>query len=411
MAQAVPAAGRDSSWHRSSVSAKSCCGSAHRGRNRCCARRHSKPDSAAPRPTWPARWQVWDSTSSMVTMLPDNALGDACLGELRRCGVDTSGVIRQPGRMGLYFLTRGATVRPAQVLYDRAHSAFSTADPRLFGWPALLNGAAWIHVSGITPALSSAAGRAVVEALETARGLGVGISFDCNFRPSLWQGREHDAVRILRDLASRATLLFAGTHDADLLFDAGCANSATLEGLERAATAVFRRVPQPRADRNDGSRRAWSGSSRPDRLSGGSQRDRNESYRAPAADRRPHRRRRRLRRGHPLRAQQGFDPRKPPSSPSRSAALKHSVPGDFVVMPADDVAAAMDPARGTCAASCSHLKIAMPMKFAIDLAEHADRDARRDQRLPSLRHRDAGRCGRADDRGAGPDDRRPRGPT
>jgi 2-dehydro-3-deoxygluconokinase len=280
--------------------------------------------------------------SSMVTVLPDNALGDACLGELRRCGVGTSGVIRQPGRMGLYFLTRGATVRPAQVLYDRAHSAFSTADPRLFDWPALLNGAAWIHVSGITPALSSAAGRAVVEALETARRLGVGISFDCNFRPSLWQGRQHDAVRMLRDLASRATLLFAGTHDADLLFDAGCANSATIEGLERAATAAFAACPNleliATTDRvvhgpdhhdltgylvdHNGIAMSRTVRLQPivDRIGAG------DAYAA----------------GILYGLSQGFDRAQTAEFAITLAALKHGWPGDFIVMPADDVAGAIE---------------------------------------------------------------------
>ena len=61
----------------------------------------------------------------MVSIVPPNALGAAAVAELRRHGVDTSGVVDGPGRMGLYFLTPGAVSRPSAVLYDRAGSAFA----------------------------------------------------------------------------------------------------------------------------------------------------------------------------------------------------------------------------------------------------------------------------------------------
>ena len=56
----------------------------------------------------------------MVGTVADNALGEAAAGELRRHGVDTQGVRRAPGRMGLYFLPTGARHRPSEVVYDRA---------------------------------------------------------------------------------------------------------------------------------------------------------------------------------------------------------------------------------------------------------------------------------------------------
>ena len=65
----------------------------------------------------------------VVTVLPENDLGDACLGELRRYGVDTSAVRRGVGRMGLYFLTPGAMLRPPRLFYDRAGSVFAQTDP------------------------------------------------------------------------------------------------------------------------------------------------------------------------------------------------------------------------------------------------------------------------------------------
>lgn len=55
------------------------------------------------------------------TVLPDNAIGDECVKELRRFGVDVSKVQRGPGRMGIYFLENGANQLPSKVVYDRAY--------------------------------------------------------------------------------------------------------------------------------------------------------------------------------------------------------------------------------------------------------------------------------------------------
>ena len=63
------------------------------------------------------------------TVLPDNAIGDECIKELRRFGVDVSKVQRGPGRMGIYFLENGANQLPSKVVYDRAYSAIALANP------------------------------------------------------------------------------------------------------------------------------------------------------------------------------------------------------------------------------------------------------------------------------------------
>src|SRR5262245_44558601 len=177
--------------------------------------------------------------ASIVTALPANPVGDACLGELRRHGVRTDSVRRVPGRMGLYFLTRGATLRPAQITYDRSASAFALLDPQQYDWPALLAGADWLHVSGITPALSAECEQAVESALATAAELKVRISFDCNYRPSLWQGREAHAQQSLRSIANQAQLLFAGARDAKALFDAEIGDASGEDAFLITANTAF----------------------------------------------------------------------------------------------------------------------------------------------------------------------------
>ena len=88
--------------------------------------------------------------AAMVSTVADNALGAAAVGELRRHGVDTRAVRAADGRMGLYFLSHGAMQRPSEVLYDRADSAFVRHAG--YDWDALLDGAQWLHLSGVSPA-------------------------------------------------------------------------------------------------------------------------------------------------------------------------------------------------------------------------------------------------------------------
>jgi 2-dehydro-3-deoxygluconokinase len=177
--------------------------------------------------------------ASIVTVLPANPVGDACLGELRRHGVRIDGVRRVPGRMGLYFLTRGATLRPAQITYDRSGSAFALLNPRQYDWRALLAEAQWLHVSGITPALSAECEQAVQAALAMAAELNVRISFDCNYRPSLWQGREEHAQQSLRSIAQQAHVLFAGVRDAKALFDAETGDASGEDAFLATAGSAF----------------------------------------------------------------------------------------------------------------------------------------------------------------------------
>ena len=182
-------------------------------------------------------------SARVVTVLPENDLGAACLRELRRYGVDTASIQRRPGRMGLYFLTPGAMLRPSRLFYDRAGSAFAVADPATFDWPALLAGVDWLHVSGVTLAVSATAADAALRAVQAAATLHVPVSFDCNFRASLWQGREREAADALRVFANAATVLFAGPFDVAKLLGGDTDGKPAGERHALAAAQVFDACP------------------------------------------------------------------------------------------------------------------------------------------------------------------------
>jgi len=146
--------------------------------------------------TWLGFWGCVMLYRAFVTALPQsNPLADAAIGELRSYGVDTSHIVRSPGRMGIYFLETGASQRASKVVYDRAGSAFALAAADSFDWPRVLAGAGWFHVTGITPAVSEAAAALAIEAARTARGMGITVSCDLNFRKNLWKwGQPASAV-------------------------------------------------------------------------------------------------------------------------------------------------------------------------------------------------------------------------
>lgn len=180
--------------------------------------------------------------TAMASRVPANALGDAAAGALRRYGVDTAGVSTGAGRMGLYFLSVGAGLRPSDIVYDREGSAFALAGPGDFDWDALLDGVDLLHLSGITPALGPLSAEAAKEAAAAARAKGVAISVDGNYRAQLWSRWDSDPAAILNALVGKADILFGNHRDISLLLG----REFTGDGPERrreASEAMFEAYP------------------------------------------------------------------------------------------------------------------------------------------------------------------------
>ena len=179
----------------------------------------------------------------MASVVPDSALGKACIGELRRHGVGTEAVHTGGGRMGLYFLNVGAGHRPSEVLYDRAESAFAVASPERMDWREILSGVSWLHVSGVTPAVGPNATEAALRAVRTARAHGRFVSFDCNYRAKLWQRWQGDARGILREIVAESDLLFAEERDMALILGREFQTMPAHERFEASATEALATFP------------------------------------------------------------------------------------------------------------------------------------------------------------------------
>jgi 2-dehydro-3-deoxygluconokinase len=181
---------------------------------------------------------VFGHPVSVVTILPDSPLGVAARAALRRHGVGTTHVQLVAGtRIGLYFMSTGAGHRPSQIVYDRRDSAFALAAPDSIDWSVALQGATWLHVSGITPALGPGPAAATLRAMRAARERGVLVSFDCNYRAQLWQAWKSDPAGTLHEMLGQADLAFADSRVLALVL------KGAPERFEDAAEVAFTAFP------------------------------------------------------------------------------------------------------------------------------------------------------------------------
>lgn len=155
----------------------------------------------------------WQSASRFITVLPEsNFIADAFMGELRRHAVDATHIVRADGRMGVYFVEPGANQRSSKVVYDREGSAMSLAKPGSVDWRLALHDAVWFHTTGITPAISASAAELTLEALHTAREMGIEVSCDLNYRKNLWKWGKQ-AAEVMPELVKLADICIANEED------------------------------------------------------------------------------------------------------------------------------------------------------------------------------------------------------
>jgi 2-dehydro-3-deoxygluconokinase len=149
--------------------------------------------------------------SHFVTRLPKHAIGDAAVKAVRAEGVNTSFIQRGGDRVGIYFAEAGASQRASTVVYDRAHSSIAEMQPGSVDWARVFEGAAWFHVTGITPALGASAAACTREAVEAARSAGARVSVDLNYRKKLWTPAQAQAT--MRPLMKSVDVVVANEED------------------------------------------------------------------------------------------------------------------------------------------------------------------------------------------------------
>lgn len=186
--------------------------------------------------------------AAFVTALPDHAIADACVANLRAMGVDTRHIVRtSDGRLGLYFYEAGANQRPAQVIYDRDGAAVAITDAAAYDWNAIFEGAEWFVISGITPAISRNAAAVTARAMQEASARGVKVACDMNFRSKLWRwepglSARELATRTMRELMPMVDMFVGGVEDAAQMLGIESPADGSLTDVARQITHAFPRV-------------------------------------------------------------------------------------------------------------------------------------------------------------------------
>ncbi len=168
-----------------------------------------------------------------VTRLPKNDLGDACMMSLRGYGIRTEHIARGGERIGIYFLETGAAQRGSKVIYDRANSSFARIQTETIDWKKVFEGANWFHWTGITPAVSQGAADVCREAIQTARGMGLTVSTDLNFRAKLWKWGK-SAGEVMTELVSMCDVALGNEEDAEKVFGIKAPEADVTAGMVEA---------------------------------------------------------------------------------------------------------------------------------------------------------------------------------
>ena len=193
--------------------------------------------------------------AAYLTALPDNPITDALEQELGKFGVDSRLVRRtKQGRFGIYFVETGANQRGGTVIYDREGSSISLAGPETYHWDEAFRDANWLHITGITPAISKAAADSAMAAIKAAKAKGLTVSCDLNFRKKLWNWEPGTkpvelAKRVIGQMVEFVDVVIANEEDAEMTLgisdpssniDAGQINTA---GYVHVAQEIVKRYP------------------------------------------------------------------------------------------------------------------------------------------------------------------------
>lgn len=159
--------------------------------------------------------------SAFVTSLPSNFISESFIRQMKGFGVDSDFIyFRDEGRFGVYYVEKGANQRPSRVIYDRAMSSVSQTKGEAYDWDRIFSNAGWLHISGITLAISEIAAEAALLAVKKAKEYGLKVSCDLNFRNNLWKwdpslSSVELARKIMPEFLKYVDVIIGNEEDAD----------------------------------------------------------------------------------------------------------------------------------------------------------------------------------------------------
>ncbi|SOC79322.1 2-dehydro-3-deoxygluconokinase [Salinimicrobium sediminis] len=175
-----------------------------------------------------------------VTNVSNDIVGEAAISTLRKYGIGISAVNKVDFPLGLYFLEVGSSMRSSQVAYNRRNSSFANISPEQVDWEAILSKSAFLHWSGISPAISEGAYQTLKAGLEMASQKGVLVTSDPAYRSNLWKyGR--NSKEVLKELISLSNIFIGGVSEINEILDSEY--SSDEEGFIAAAKALIAEYP------------------------------------------------------------------------------------------------------------------------------------------------------------------------
>ena len=186
-----------------------------------------------------------------ITRLPDNALGETCLAELRSHNLGTQHILIGGPRLGTYYMEKAAAMRNSKVIYDRDGSAFSELKPDMINWREAFKDADIFHWSGIDAALTPGLAEVCKEAISIAKEMGLQVSYDINYRKNLWNYGK-SAQEVLHPLSLSSDIMFGSEGEYAMLtgipapgFKATRSGEAyDLEAYENFCKAIHAQIPE-----------------------------------------------------------------------------------------------------------------------------------------------------------------------
>ena len=179
--------------------------------------------------------------TKFVTKLPNNALGDKVIRDLKSYNIDTSDILQGDGRLGIYFLEIGYGLRSNEVIYDRKYSAISMMNKSEFNIENILKDVKMVHLSGITPALSKELFDLTIDIAKYCKKNNIEVSFDSNYRANLWSLEE--AKLFLEEILNYVDIAFLGSLDMTNILKYEDFNLEFEDNLKRLYEKLFEKYP------------------------------------------------------------------------------------------------------------------------------------------------------------------------
>jgi len=157
------------------------------------------------------------NATRFLTAVPQGELGQAVCRHLRAYGVGTGEILQTGDTLGMYFLEEGFGKRPAQVIYNRRHSAVTTLSEDAFDYDRVFADCGLFHICGISFALSASCRALAFRLMQEARKRNIPVSFDFNYRAKLWTVEE--AAAVYREIMKYVDIVFCSARDLSAFLD------------------------------------------------------------------------------------------------------------------------------------------------------------------------------------------------